>query len=315
MQLSRLQFFSSLPIDSLAALTCSIVCMSFSPIFIRLSEMEIGPNATAFNRFWIAAVAFGLLNQLFAGDSEKRSQQEKPHPAVSAALLIANGVVLSMALICWAWSLTQSSIANTSLMHNLCPIFTVLGGWLALDRNFDRRFLIGMLVAIAGATMLEINHLFSFSISPQLLGDLAALLSAAFLSAHSLITEQLRANFNSVTIMTWSSTTSSMLVLTVALIAGEQLFPISVAGWCSAIALAVVSQILGIGLWTYSLKKLSSGFVSLVGLLVPAISAVEGWVFFSENLSLLTGVSFLVIVCGMYLAISSTSAIKAGVES
>jgi drug/metabolite transporter (DMT)-like permease len=200
-------------------------------------------------------------------------------------------------------------------MHNLTPIFTVLGGWLALGQNFDRRFLVGMLVAIAGATLLEINDLFSFSISQQLLGDLAALLSAVFFGIRPLIVEQLRTNLNSVTIMSWSSTASCLLVLPVALIAGEPLFPISVTGWCSAIALAVVGQMLGIGLWTYSLKKLSSGFASLVALVVPGLSAVEGWAFFSENLSLLTGVSFLVIVCGMYLAISSTSATKAAVES
>lgn len=310
MQLSQPKFLSSLPIASLAALTCSIICLSFSPIFIRLTELEIGPNATAFNRFWIGAVAFGLLNSLFVGDKDKRSQPEKPYSVVNVGLLIADGAMLSMALISWAWSLTQSSIANSSMMHNLAPIFTVLGGWLVLGKSFDRRFLMGMLVAIAGATILEINDLFSLRISPQLLGDLAALLSAMFFGVHPLIAEQLRINFNSVTIMTWSSTTSALFVLPVALIAKEQLFPTSVTGWSSAIALAVVGQILGVGLWTYSLKKLSSGFASLVGLLVPAISAVEGWLFFSENLSLLTVVSFLVILLGMYLAISSTSAIK-----
>ena len=56
-KLSRFQFLLSLPIDSLVALLGSIICLSFSPIFIRLSELEIGPNATAFNRFWITAVA------------------------------------------------------------------------------------------------------------------------------------------------------------------------------------------------------------------------------------------------------------------
>lgn len=319
LQLPRLQFISSLPIDSLGALICSLVCMSFSPIFIRLSELEIGPNATAFNRFWIAAVAFGVLNQLLlvGGNREENTQPEgqKIHQVSKVGLLIADGFLLSMGLISWAWSLTQTSVANCSIIHNLIPIFTILGGWLALGKNFDRRFLIGMLVAIAGATLLEVDHLFSFSISQQLLGDLAALLSAVFFGVHPLIAEQLRTEYNSVTIMTWSSTTSSLLVLPVALIAGEQLFPSSVTGWCSAIALAIVGQILGIGLWTYCLKKLSSGFTSVVALVVPALSAAEGWAFFSENLSLLTGVSFVVILLGMYLAISSTSAIKPEVES
>ncbi|NEP42575.1 MAG: EamA family transporter, partial [Okeania sp. SIO2H7] len=245
MQLSRPQFLSSLPIDSLAALMGSIVCLSFSPIFIRLSEMEIGPNATAFNRFWIAAVAFGVLNIL--SEKEITPNSEKPHIVQKAGLLIADGALLSIGLIFWTWSLTQTSVANSSIIHNLIPIFTILGGWLALGKNFDRRFLLGVLVAIAGATLLEINDLFSFSISKQLNGDLAALLSAVFFGVHPLIAERLRTNFNSVTIMTWSSTTSSLLVLPVVLIAGEQLFPTSITGWSSAIALAVVGQMLGIG--------------------------------------------------------------------
>ena len=76
------------------------------------------------------------------------------------------------------------------------------------------------------------------------------------------------------------------------------------------VALAFVGQILGIGLWTYCLKKISSGFASLVALIVPAFSSLEGWVFFSEPPSFLSLASFIVILLGMYLAISSTSAIK-----
>lgn len=58
MKLVRLQPILSLPIDSLAALIASVICFSLSPNFIRLSESEISPNTTAFNRFWIAAIVF-----------------------------------------------------------------------------------------------------------------------------------------------------------------------------------------------------------------------------------------------------------------
>jgi drug/metabolite transporter (DMT)-like permease len=318
LKLSQLQSLSLLPIASFAALISSMICMSFTPIFIRLSEIEIGPNATIFNRFWIAAVAFGLLSKLLAAyhrEDYTQPKEQKLYPVRMVSLLLADGAVLSMGLILWAWSLTQTSIANSSIIHNLIPIFTILGGWLALGQTFDRRFLIGMFVAIAGATLLEVNDLLILCrglVSKSLLGDLAALLSAVFFGVHSLIAEQLRTNFRSITIMTWSSTTSSLLLLTVALIAKEQLFPSSVTGWFSVIALALVGQMLGIGLWTYCLKKISSGFASLVALVIPALSAVEGWVFFSENLSLWTLVSFVVILLGMYFAISSTSAIKSG---
>ncbi|NEQ16796.1 MAG: DMT family transporter [Moorea sp. SIO3E2] len=139
--------------------------------------------------------------------------------------------------------------------------------------------------------------------------------TAIFFGLHPLIAEQLRTKFNSVTIMTWSSTTSFLLLFPVAAITEEQLFPSSVTGWFSVIALAFVGQMLGIGLWTYCLKKISSGFASLVGLIVPVLSSLEGWAIFSEPLSFFNLVSFVVILVGMYLAISSRSAIKSPIES
>ncbi|NET81141.1 MAG: DMT family transporter [Moorea sp. SIO1F2] len=318
-KLLGLQSLSPLPIDSFAALLGSLICLSLSPIFIRLSELEIGPNATAFNRFWIAAVAFGLLNSwLNVGQQQQDAEPklQKNYLGAEKRLLIADGLLLAMGTICWTWSLTQTSVANSSIIHNLIPIFTILGGWLAFGQLFDRRFIVGMFVAIAGVTLLEINELLSFRIGPQLLGDLAALVSAIFFGVHPLIAEQLRTKFNSVTIMTWSSTTSCLLLLPVTvLFSKEQLFPSSLTGWFSVIALAFVGQMLGIGLWTYCLKKISSGFASLVGLIVPVFSALEGWAILSEPLTFLALVSFVVILVGMYLAISSRSAIKSPLES
>ncbi|NEQ40171.1 MAG: DMT family transporter [Okeania sp. SIO3I5] len=317
-----LQFkqLSLLPIDSLAALFGSMVCISFTPILIRFSEYELGPNATIFNRFWIAAIAFGLLNQLLTVRRRKRKNEtetepNEPHLVNRAKLLIADGVLLSIGLILWSWSLTQTSVANSSIMHNLVPIFTVLGAWLALSQTFDRRFLLGMFVAISGSALLEVNEIFSFRISDQLLGDLAALLSAVFFGVHPLVVQKLRTHLNPVTIMTWSSITSALLLLPVALIAENQLFPSSLTGWLAVIVQAISSQMLGVGLWAYCLKKLSPGFTSLVALFIPAMSAIEGWAIFSENLNLSILLSFLIILWGMYLAISSTSAINPGVES
>ena len=316
----QLNHLSLLPIDSLAALFGSLVCMSLTPIFIRFSEYELGPNATIFNRFWIAAIAFGLLNQLLTvrrqkPKNETQTEPKEPHLVNRAKLLIADGVLLSIGLILWSWSLTQTSIAHSSIMHNLVPVFTVLGACLALSQTFDRRFLLGMFVAICGSALLDINELFSFRISEQLLGDLVALLSAVFFGIHPLVVQKLRTHLSPVTIMTWSSITSTLLLLPVALITENQLFPSSLTGWLAVIAQAICGQMLGVGLWAYCLKKLSPGLTSLVVLFIPALSAIEGWVIFSENLNLSILVSFLIILWGMYLAISSTSAINPEVES
>ncbi len=39
----------------------------------------------------------------------------------------------------------------------MLPLFTTLGGWLFLGQRFDRRFLIGMAIALSGAVTLGLG--------------------------------------------------------------------------------------------------------------------------------------------------------------
>lgn len=299
----------SIPIDAFAALVGSMICISFTPIFIRFSDLELSANATIFNRFWIAGLTLLLIKQV-SGKETPSEEKSSPLSTQQIILLIGDGLVLATGLILWAWSLDRTTVAKSTLMHNLVPIFTVLGGWLVLGKTFNRKFLVGMVVAIAGAMLLEADSLLALKLTPELIADLVALLSAVFFGIHPLIAERLRDDLDAVTIMTWSSVTSSILLFPIAIVATEQLFPASLNSWLAVIALALISQILGVGLWTYSLKRIASGFASLVALIIPALSAIEGWIIFSEGLNVLTGISFTVIIFGMYLAISSRSAIK-----
>jgi drug/metabolite transporter (DMT)-like permease len=71
-----------------------------------------------------------------------------------------------------------------------------------------------------------------------------------------------------------------------------------------------VSQVLGQGLITYSLNRLSSGVVALSYLLEPVLSALAAWVLFAETLSVFNLAAFMVVILGIYMAISSQSAVK-----
>ncbi len=295
-------FFASIPTDAWGALVGSILCISITPVFFRLGENEMSFSTTAFNRYWIASLAFLLIKPFFS-----RNQEAVPSLLSTRriGLLVADGIILAVGLIFWAWSLEQTSIANSTLMHNLVPLFTVLGGWLAFGQKFARRFLVGMFVAIIGATVLESQSLLSLEFGIEFWGDAAALLSAVFFGIHPLIIERLRQQLDPVTIMTWSSVTSSFVLVILLVITGESFFPTSAVGWIAVVELALVGQMLGIGLWAYCLKKISAAFASLLALVIPSLSAIEGWIIFSEELTLLTLISFVIVVSGMYLAISS----------
>lgn len=292
-------------------LSAALLAVSLAAIFIRLSEREISPNATVFNRLWIATAVFGLWNgagavrrRLSGNEVEGRSN----YTLRDFLLLTAVGVVSSASLGFWAWSLSQTNVANSTVLRNLTPLFTTLGGWLLLGRRFDGRFLLGLAVALAGAIAIGIDDL--QTARDNFAGDIAALLSAIFYAGNLLIAEHLRTKFPATTILMWRCFIGSILILPLVLLAGDRVFPYSWQGWLSVIALAVVCQAFGQGLLIHSLGRLSSGFVALFLLLEPAITAILAWVLFSESLSLFNWLAFSVVLAGIYLAKSSNSADK-----
>ena len=295
----------------LTTLFFAILALSFAAIFIRLSERELGPVATIFNRFWVATFILGLGNVLktLSERYSHTSSLQKQHYTVSdLVLLLVMSCFFSGTLITWAWSLTQTSVANSNLLHNVTPLFTTLMGWLFLRQCFEGKFLVGMVLAISGSILIGLGDL--QVASDNFTGDSLALLSAVFSAANLLTVEKLRAKFSATTILLWCSFFGALLTFPIVLLTEDVLFPYSWAGWLAIIAQALVCQVLGQSLQAYNLKQFSSGFVAVFLLLDPVITAILAWVIFSEQLSPLNGLAFSVVLIGIYLAKISLGADK-----
>jgi len=90
----------------------------------------------------------------------------------------------------------------------------------------------------------------------------------------------------------------------------NRLVPYSLNGWIFVISLALVCQVLAQVFLIYSLKKFSSAFVALALLLESILAGMAAWIIFGERLSLFDWIALFVILLGLYLALSSQSAIK-----
>ena len=194
------------------------------------------------------------------------------------------------------------------LLNNLTPIFTSLGGWLLFGQRFDKRFLVGMAIALAGAIALGLEDL--NGAEGSLFGDLLALLSAVFLGSYFLVVEQLRSRFSATTILLWRCAIGSLLLLPVVLFNSEQIFPTTSVAILGVIGLGIISEGLGQRLLADTMNQLSSSFVSLFLLLEPIVSAILAWIIFTESLSSATWLGFAVVLTGIYLAQSSTAALQ-----
>ena len=292
------------------ALFSSRLFIGIVPILVKICEREIDPNTTVFYRIWSATLFLGLWNGLLAVRrklSTNRPEKQDYYTVDVLGLLLLSGIFVSAFQIIWAWSVTQTNIANASLMHGLTLPFTVLVGWLFLGQRFDYRFLVAMTIAITGMMIIGINDLqFSFD---KVQGDIVALLSAFFTALYLLTVERLRNKLSSTTILMWSCAIGIVLTLPIILTVKDQFFPSSWDVWLAAIGLGLTLA-LGQGLVVYSLKRFSSGFVSMVCLLDPIFSATFAWSIFSETLSFYNLVGFAVVLVGLYLTTYSQSLVK-----
>lgn len=310
LKLSQQQLSKTPAIIVNAIALVGVIAISFGSIFMRWSEYELSPIATVFNRFWLGSVVFGFwyaskeIRHRLRGD--KPVQQER-YTLRELLQLLGAGTFFATCLVLLAWSLTQTSVAISTVLHNLSPIFTSLGAWLLFSVGLNRQFLIGMVIAIGGAIAIELDEL--LTASGNVLGDVAAIISAVFLAAYLLLVEQLRTKFTPMTIQLWICLSGTVILFPIVLLSGDKFFPSTVGGWLAVISLSLICQVFGQGLLIYSLEELSSVIISLFHLLEPVFAGVFALVIFWERLSFSHWVGFAVVLIGLYLAVSSQAGV------
>ena len=97
--------------------------------------------------------------------------------------------------------------------------------------------------------------------------------------------------------------------LRTAIIAGDQVLPHSGGAWLTLIVLGL-NTVVCHSLVVYALKWRSSELMSTILLLSRVLTAVVAWALFWEALSLLNLLGFVVILVGIYLAISDEGELK-----
>ncbi|MEM9154465.1 MAG: DMT family transporter [Cyanobacteria bacterium P01_F01_bin.33] len=291
---------------SVIGLCIALLSVACAPIFIRLSETELGANGTVFNRLFVFFVVFGLGRWLASAFSSAGDCPLSPPSRRQYLLLASLGILSTASLGLWAVSLQYTTVAKSVLLNNLTPIFTTMGAWLLFGRRFDKTFLLGMGVALLGAIALGAEDIFGSSMS--LVGDCLALLSAVFFSGYLLAVEQLRARFSATTILLWRCAVGSALLLPITWVTEGQIFPTTDTAVFAVLGLGIVSEGLGQRLLADSLNTFTSSFIALLSLLEPIFSAILAWFAFVEQLSPMTWVGFAIVLGGIYLAQTSQGA-------
>ena len=108
----------NLKINPFLILIIGAVSIAFSPIFVRLSEVD--PIMTAFFRIFVSLPFFLMFGSL-------KIIEKVIFPVLKNKFLIIfiSGVFLSLDLICWHLSIKLTTVSKATLLSNLAPTVVI----------------------------------------------------------------------------------------------------------------------------------------------------------------------------------------------
>ena len=287
-----------------AAFLCLLAggcAIGFAPIFVRLASPEVGPVASAFWRTALAAPLLWMWILVIPAKAGIQSEARSAWIPASAGMTTLAGLFFAADLGVWHWSIVWTSVANSTLLANLAPIFVTLAGWLLWKRRVSGLFLLGMVVAIAGMFVL-VGPNFQAG-GTRLLGDGLAALTAVFYAGYFLSIKVARdSGASTARLMAWSTTITAIVLLPITWLSPQPAWPPTTGAWMVMLALALVTQIAGQGLIAYAFAHLPASLSSVSLLVQPVVATFVAWLMFAEPVGWPQLVGGAVVLGGIWLA-------------
>lgn len=269
-----------------ASLIVGIICISFSPIFVKLADAT--PLASGFYRIfsaWIVLAPYCIFaNKLKIGQKD-----------LLVALL--GGIIFAADIAVWNISLMKISATISTLIANLAPVWVGLISFLLFRKRSGALFWIGTFVAILGMVVLvglgNILHL-QFNI-----GLIYALVASFFYAIYILITKGVLRNISTVTFMFYNMLGASIFLLIICLFRHDNLLQFSTGTWLCLVGMGLICQLVGWITINYSINHLEATKVAIALLSQTVIAGIWATLFLHEKLAFKEIAGSIIVLMGI----------------
>jgi drug/metabolite transporter (DMT)-like permease len=278
-----------------AALVVGVISVSASAIFVKLCASSSG--VIAFYRLFFSVI---IMLPIFL---TKKYVSEVRHITKKDWLFSAiAGILLAFHFILWFESLNYTSVASSTVLVTLQPLFAFLGTFFFFKEKLSAKAIACGIIAVIGSFIISWGD---FRISgAALFGDILSLIACAFVTGYLLFGQTVRKRLSLITYTFVVYFMSSITLLIYVLLGKQSVFPEKTTDWIYFVLLALIPNLLGHTLFNWSLKWLSTSTISMAILFEPvgatflAYFILKEYVFFSQiigGLIVIVGISLFII--------------------
>jgi drug/metabolite transporter (DMT)-like permease len=269
------------------ALFIGVLCISIFPVIVRMNL-----TSGLISAFYRMAIATAIILPFALYRKKLKVENLK----VLLPILVC-GILFASDIAVWNISIQNSSATQATLLTNLSPIWVGVFSLIFLNFRPRKSFWLGTVIALIGMTVfvgvetiLNLQLDFAF-----FLGVLSGILYALYILLSKTVLEKIEV----ITFITYSMIFSTIFLLLINVVFGEQFFGFSNEAWISLLVQGIVCQLIAWLLISYATQKMRATRVSLSLLSQAIFATILAAIFVNENITSIQMIGSIIILAGI----------------
>nr|WP_106780574.1 DMT family transporter [Lysinibacillus timonensis] len=218
------------------------------------------------------------------------------------------GIFLAFHFILWFESLNYTSVASSTVLVTLQPLFAFVGTYFFFKEKLNVKTILAGVIAVSGSLIISWGD---FHVSgAALYGDLLALIACALVTGYLLFGQEVRQRVSLITYTMVVYSISTVCLFFYVIVKGESFAPYPIMNWVWFILLAIVPNLLGHTLFNWAIKWVSTNVISVAVLFEPIGAAILAFFILGEHLITSQIIGGIVVIIGIMLFVVDIKILK-----